>query len=107
MLDIEARVFFELHYAILTMLDLPTTTRPTRAECTNSLPPACLCTRSPFGHGNAKHFNYLRLLMPLMPLLGQSGTTFDAHIASLSVSIALLQFPLLALLDFRFICSGY
>ena len=44
---------------------------------------------------------------PLMPLLGQSGPRLDAHIASLSASIALVHFPLLALLDFRFICSGY
>ena len=35
-----------------------------------------------------------------MPLLGQSGRGLDAHIASLSASIALVQFPILALLDF-------
>ena len=45
--------------------------------------------------------------LPLMPLLGESGPGLDAHIASLSASIALVQFPLLALLDFRFCCSGF
>ena len=45
--------------------------------------------------------------LAVVPLLGQSGTTSDAHIASLSASNALPQFPLLALLDVRFNCSEF
>ena len=47
------------------------------------------------------------IALPLILLLGQSGPRLDADIASLSASIALVQFPLLALLDFRVCCSGF